>query len=206
MRRSSRAQCERVGTTWPRLRPLLRQRSHVMRRIESASTLEDWIRFRLALSSTNEAGSFLTHRKVAVATAACFPRLPVLPAEMSHSPYTVLLPSRRDNPIKAQGETRRVSRALSLPWVRGHLSAESQRDGPNPRRIVRPIPVHDGGRVHGTHPERSFVDDVVAGSGCTSRVGHEDRRCATTVAGSSWKTQCGHRSAPMIVAYSTRPV
>src|SRR3990170_1010078 len=84
-----------------------------------------------------------------------------------YSPF--LLSSRRDNTIEAQGETRRVSRALSLPWVRGHLSAESQRDGPNPRRIVRPIPVHDGGSVHGTHPERSFVDDVVAGSGCTSR-------------------------------------
>ena len=121
-----------------------------------------------------------------------------------YSPF--LLSSRRDNTIEAQGETRRVSRALSLPWVRGHLSAESQRDGPNPRRIVRPIPIHDSGRVHGTHPERSFVDDVVAGSGCTSRVGHEDRRCAATVAGSSWKTQCGRRSAPMILAYPTRPV
>ena len=55
-----------------------------------------------------------------------------------YSPF--LLSSRRDNPTEAQGETRRVSRALSLPWVRGHLSAESQRDGPNPRRIVQLAP------------------------------------------------------------------
>ena len=50
--------------------------------------------------------------------------------------------SRRDSSIKAQGETRRVSRTLSLPWVSGSDARESRRDGPNPspngtRRVGR---------------------------------------------------------------------
>ena len=69
---------------------------------------------------------------------------------------------------KPRAEARRALRALAQPWVAYVVHTESQRDGPNPTRIVRSIPVHDAGRVHGTLLETTFVDGVVADSGCTS--------------------------------------
>ena len=62
--------------------------------------------------------------------------------EQSEDFRLALNSSRRDSSIKAQGETRRVSRALSLPWVPGFNARESRRDGPNPsssgpRRVGR---------------------------------------------------------------------
>ena len=41
---------------------------------------------------------------------------------------------------KPRAEARRALRALAQPWVAYVVHTESQRDGPNPTRIVRPIP------------------------------------------------------------------
>ena len=70
---------------------------------------------------------------------------------------------------------------LTEPWARqgeyyepcrcpGYKSTgiiESQRDGPNPKHIVHPIPSRVGYKVRGIHPGTTFVGDVLAGFGCT---------------------------------------
>ncbi len=70
---------------------------------------------------------------------------------------------------------------LTEPWARqgefhercrcpGYKSTgfdESQRDGPNPKHIVHPIPNRVVYKVRGIHPGTTFAGDVPAGSECT---------------------------------------
>ena len=67
-------------------------------------------------------------------------------------------------PKARQGESYERCRCL------GYKSTgfdESQRDGPNPKHIVHPIPIRVGYKVRGIHPGTTFVGDVPAGSECT---------------------------------------
>ena len=67
-------------------------------------------------------------------------------------------------PKARQGEFYEPCRCLGY---KSTGSNESQRDGPNPKHIVHPIPNRVGYKVRGIHPGTTFAGDVPAGSECT---------------------------------------
>ena len=70
-----------------------------------------------------------------------------------------------DDPTKAQGEARRVSRVVPLPWVAvAQLERESQRDDSNPIHIVHRVPFRAADKVHGTRLGTMLAGDAPAGS------------------------------------------
>ena len=159
------------GLSADRQRPLRYQASYVFPAVPSTSWRRRvFTRVRLMTTPTRSTGSrrpFTYRRMLPHILRHCQSRARI--GRLSEQRSGAMLWRPEGTTLsKPRAEARRALRALAQPWVAYVVHTESQRDGPNPTRIVRPIPVHNAGRVHGTHLETTFVDDVVADSGCTS--------------------------------------
>ena len=82
-------------------------------------------------------------------------KTPHIAVTIGHCSTIVPKASRRDSSIEAQGETRRVSRALSLPWVQGPYVPAS----PNGTGLIRRVSLIESQTVPATefaelHPQR----------------------------------------------------
>ena len=82
---------------------------------------------------------------------------------------------------KPRAEARRAWRALAQPWVAYVVHTESHRDGPNPTRIVRPIPVHDAGRVHGIFLKGHSLMMLLLILDVLLHVFHTNSRCVSPI-------------------------